>query len=58
MNPTPPDAPPRTSPDAGNPHACDCHGAWHAMQDHCVSWPCPGCDGPGLCPPETGVEED
>ena len=35
----------RISPDAGNQDACDCHGAWHAMQDHCVSWPCPGCPG-------------
>lgn len=52
---TPADLPPRTSPDAGNPHACDCHGAWHAMQDHCVTWPCPGC--PRICPAEPGVKE-
>lgn len=43
----------RVSPDAGDPTACDCHGAWHAMQDHCVTWPCPGCD--RICPPEPGV---
>ena len=45
----------RISPDAGNQDACDCHGAWHAMQDHCVTWPCPGC--PAICPPEPGTQE-
>jgi hypothetical protein len=49
-----PAGPTRISPDAGNPHACNCNGAWHAMQDHCVTWPCPGCD--HLCPPEPGTE--
>lgn len=47
---------PRESPDAGNPHACNCNGAWHAMEDHCVSWPCPGCR--YLCPSEPGIGED
>lgn len=38
------------SPDAGDTSACDCHGAWHARQQHCVDWPCPGC--PRICLPE------
>lgn len=45
------------SPDAGNTEACKCHGAWHAMEQHCVDWPCPECPGPGICPPEPGVSE-
>jgi hypothetical protein len=39
------------SPDAGITEACDCHGASHAMQQHCVDWPCPS-----ICSPEPGVE--
>lgn len=23
--------------------ACDCHGAWHAVRDHCRTWPCASC---------------
>lgn len=42
------------SPDAGNTNACNCNGAWHQMQQHCVDWPCPGCD--RLCPPEPGID--
>lgn len=43
------------SPDAGNTSACNCGGAWHAMEQHCIDWPCPGC--PRICPPEPGTEE-
>lgn len=48
------DDPYANSPDAGNEYACDCNGAWHAMQQHCVDWPCPGCD--RICPAEPGTE--
>lgn len=41
------------SPDAGNTAPCNCGGAWHAMQQHCVDWPCPGCD--RICPREPGT---
>lgn len=41
------------SPDAGDDSACDCHGAWHARRQHCVDWPCPGCD--RICPREPGT---
>lgn len=40
------------SPDAGDDSACDCHGAWHHAYQHCVDWPCPGCD--RICPAEPG----
>lgn len=53
------DVPPRRSPDHGDSSACGCGGAWHEAQDHCVSWPCPGCT--RLCPPEPGpgdIEDD
>lgn len=49
------DAPPRISPDHGDESACNCGGAWHEAQDHCVSWPCPGCT--QLCPPEPGAHD-
>jgi hypothetical protein len=42
------------SPDVGNTEACSCGGAWHAMQQHCIDWPCPGCT--RICPPEPGTE--
>lgn len=29
--------------DAGD-EPCKCGGAWHAVRDHCRTWPCPGCD--------------
>ncbi|MGA4875892.1 hypothetical protein [Streptomyces lydicamycinicus] len=41
------------SPDAGDDSACDCGGAWHARRQHCVDWPCPGCD--RICKPEPGA---
>ncbi|WP_065966559.1 hypothetical protein [Streptomyces sparsogenes] len=41
------------SPDAGDTSACNCNGAWHAMEQHCVDWPCPGCA--RICPPEPGT---
>lgn len=44
------------SPDAGIEEACDCGGAWHAMKQHCIDWPCPGCN--RICPPEPGTEDD
>lgn len=44
------------SPDAGITEACNCGGAWHAMQQHCVDWPCPGCT--RICEPEPGTEVD
>ncbi|MEV7770493.1 hypothetical protein [Kitasatospora sp. NPDC086791] len=44
------------SPDAGDTSACKCHGAWHAAEQHCVDWPCPGCD--DICRPETGAEAE
>jgi hypothetical protein len=47
---------PRWSPDRGDASGCGCGGAWHEAQDHCVSWPCPGCD--YLCPAEPGVPVD
>lgn len=37
-----------TALDPDDDSACSCGGAWHAVSDHCVSWPCPGCD--YLCP--------
>lgn len=48
-----PDGPYADSPDAGDGSACDCHGAWHAREQHCVDWPCPGCD--RICPHEPGT---
>lgn len=42
------------SPDAGDDSACNCHGAWHARNQHCVDWPCPGCT--HICSPEPGTE--
>ncbi|MFI0528519.1 hypothetical protein ACH3XX_00545 [Streptomyces scabiei] len=48
--------PARRSPDHGDASACGCGGAWHEAQDHCVSWPCPGCT--RLCPAEPGVPID
>ena len=48
--------PARRSPDEGDTSACNCGGAWHEAQDHCVSWTCPGCD--HLCPAEPGVPVD
>jgi hypothetical protein len=44
------------SPDAGNKQACDCHGAWHEMQQHCVDWPCPGCEPYRICSREPGID--
>lgn len=44
------------SPDRGDESACNCGGAWHARKQHCVDWPCPGCD--RICPPEPGVPVD
>ncbi|WP_326729020.1 hypothetical protein [Streptomyces phaeochromogenes] len=44
------------SPDRGDESACNCGGAWHAAKQHCVDWPCPGCD--RICPPEPGVPVD
>ena len=49
-------APYAASPDADNDAACRCHGAWHAMQQHCVDWPCPEC--PRICPTEPGTENE
>ena len=49
----PTEDPYRESPDAGCLEACNCNGAWHAMQQHCVDWPCPGCD--RVCPAEPGT---
>lgn len=42
-----------SSPDAGDDSACNCGSAWHARRQHCVDWPCPGCD--RICPPEPGA---
>lgn len=44
------DDPYANSPEARDDSACDCNGAWHARFQHCVDWPCPGCD--RLCPLE------
>jgi hypothetical protein len=43
------DDPYANSPDRGDDSACNCGGAWHARFQHCVDWPCPGCD--RLCAP-------
>lgn len=53
FNYAPGDDPYAESPDAGDESACDCNGAWHARQQHCVDWPCPGCT--RICPLEPGV---
>ncbi|WP_314411422.1 hypothetical protein [Streptomyces sp. DSM 40484] len=44
------------SPDRDDESACSCGGAWHFARQHCVDWPCPGCD--RICPPEPGVPVD
>lgn len=52
----PGDDPYAESPDAGDDSACDCNGAWHARKQHCIDWPCPGCN--YICPPEPGAPVD
>jgi hypothetical protein len=36
--------------------ACDCHGAWHFVRQHCRDWPCPDCE--RICTPEPGFESE
>ena len=36
-------ATPEVAPVDEGAQACDCHGAWHAVRDHCRTWPCPDC---------------
>ncbi|MFE3855272.1 hypothetical protein ACFXPN_29590 [Streptomyces griseorubiginosus] len=51
------DDPYADSPDAGDESACNCHGAWHARMQHCVDWPCPGCDPYRICSTEPGAHD-